>query len=195
MSTTLTCSVDAEMQSSNPTTNYGTETTLQVGEYKSAVGDYYRSLLKFDLTSLAGKTVGTATLFLKDTGANYSDNERTMRAYRVLRAWTEAGVTWNTYNGSNAWGTAGCANTSSDREATDIGTITMPATETTNWYSFVLTPSAVQGWIDGTLTNNGLLLQMDTETDDEHAFASSDSAGNEPYLVITEASSGFFALL
>ena len=28
--------------------------------------------------------------------------------------WTESGATWNTYDGSNAWGTVGCLNTTTD---------------------------------------------------------------------------------
>jgi len=197
---TLSPSADSYIEQLNPTTNRGSATSLYVGEDNLSTA-LIRLLIKFDLSSLSGYTVTSAVLKLYEVAtANYSANQRTCRAYRVLRVWTEAGVTWNKYDGSSDWGTVGCANTSTDREATDVGTCVFPATEVADAeYSFTLTASAVQAMVDGSFTNNGFLLQMDTETADQHEVRSKEYATEalRPVLVVnyTLPVSGFLSIL
>jgi len=112
-----------------------------------------------------------------------------------LRAWTEAGVTWNTYDGSNAWGTTGADNTTTDRDLTDIGSSSFTATETANTEKqFTLTAASIQSMLTGGgFTNNGFVLKMDTETNDAYSFYSSEYAVDVtkiPKLVITYALAG-----
>lgn len=181
---TLNPTKDCHMTSTIATTNQDSA-SLDVGEYNGAVGDIRRTLMQFDLSSIpVGSTITAVTLRMYDTGANLATNTRTMRAYRCRRTWGETTVTWNTYDGSNNWGTAGCDNTTSDREATDIGSLSMPGTEVAGYNSVTITPSSVQDWFTGAFTNNGFLIKMDTETDDLHRFDSSE-ATNKPELVVT----------
>jgi len=86
--------------------------------------------------------------------------------------------------------TAGAASTSSDREATDIGTASVTATQAVNSeIQFALTTSKVQEWISGALANNGLVMQPDTEANDAYKFYAHDdaTAGTRPKLVIQYA--------
>lgn len=188
---------DAFISSDAATTNYGSEQNIDVGELKGGT-QVRRSLLKFDLSSIPTNAVVTsAILTVTDNGFDGATNDRVMSAYRVLRVWTSAGVTWNKFDGSSDWGTAGCSNTTSDREAAGIGTVSMPGTEVAQDYNITLTASKVQEWISGALTNNGIILQMATETDDLHRFYSLEytTAGDRPVLTITYDIPGFFALL
>jgi len=179
--------VDAVILESTPTTNYGTNVALAFGNNGGAI---YRSLIQFNVSSIpATATAVSATLSIW-ISAGYGAVTGSPTLHRVLRAWTEAGATWNTCDGANNWGTAGCANTTSDREATTLGTQSIPNTAIAgDKFDFVLTAALVQDWWDGGLTNNGMLLKGPTETgtsNDLWAVCSSDhtTAAQRPKLVI-----------
>lgn len=170
------------------TTNYSGLDQIQVGEANDdPSGQVNRSLIKWDLSSIpATATVSSATLSLW-LRSDYSDNARTWRVFRVKRNWVEAEATWNVYSSGNSWGTAGCSNTTTDREASDIGSVSVGASETvTVQKDFSLTASAVQEWIAGTTANYGLLIQADTEVNDLYVVNSNSFAtsGERPKLVI-----------
>jgi len=118
-----------------------------------------------------------------------------MNVYRCLRTWTEAGANWNTYDGSNGWGTVGCSNSTTDYDNNVVGTITMPNPPVQGYVEITLTPSYINELIDGTMTNNGFLLAMATQTDDAHVFSSSEAASNKPELILTFDGGGFFAFM
>jgi|GEM_PF-1193447 len=68
---------------------------------------YYRSLLRFDLSTLADGAIPSACELTITHSGGSPVNPSTQTAYRLTRTdWTEA-ATWNTYDGSNAWSTAG----------------------------------------------------------------------------------------
>lgn len=191
----LTATATNRIEDANPTTNYNGNAYIQVGEWNGgAVID--RGLVKFDLSSIpAGSTILTATLRLYDEAQNYSSNDRTMRVYRSLRAWVANQSTWNVYATASNWGTAGAANTTSDREATDIGSITTPATEVAGYIDITLTPSKIQEMISGgSFTNNGFILKMDTETNDMHQYSDETVSNQQPKLLITTPDSSFLLM-
>jgi hypothetical protein len=154
-------------------------------------GITYRGLIKFDLSSIpASATILSATLSIWVNG-DYCINARTLRAYRVKRNWVEEEATWNVYSAGNNWGTAGCSNTTSDRDAADMGNVSVGAAVAVGTeIQIPLTAAEVQKMIDGTYTNYGWLLQVDTETGDEYAYDSSGSAtpSERPKLVVTYVS-------
>lgn len=202
-----TAGKDTLLESASPTFNYGVITLAQAGEISTGASSY-RELIQFDLSSIpATATVNSATLTLRLIldGSARASNNRTLRAYRVKQAWTEGtgngsatgdGATWNTYNGSSTWQTAGCSG-ANDVEATDIGSVACATTDLTgDDKAITLTASAVQEWISGAMTNNGLLLKMDTELNDAYRFGSSDNvtASNRPRLVIDYTPAGSMGL-
>ena len=69
----------------------------------------------------------------------------------VTQSWTETGATWNTYDGSTSWSTAG-----GDFGATVYGSFT-PTKKNTN-YAADISPSLVQSWIDNPTGNKGLIM-------------------------------------
>lgn len=165
----------AQLESTNPTTNF--QNRVEVGENNTASGEVDRTVIKFPLdtpTNIpAGSRIVSATLQLT-VNSDRSSNTRTMRVYRVKRAWVDSQATWNQYSSGNNWGSAGCGDSTNDREATDIGSASVSdslAVDTT--VSISLTPASVQQMLSGgSFTNNGFLLQVDTETDDKYVYYS-----------------------
>ncbi len=190
---------DSQIGATGPTLNYGVSPNWTAG--KNLLADYstYRSSIQYDLSAIpAGALVSSSSLtgVLILAGNARASNDRILRLYRILQAWTEGtgnsvatgdGVTWNTKDGVNTWQTAGCAG-ANDREATDIGNLLFQTTDAAGTAkTFVLTPSAVQEWISGTLTNNGLLCKADTELNDRYVMGSSDNStpSQRPKLTVT----------
>lgn len=194
---TLTATADATLDANNPTTNQGTGNN-SVGEY-GAGAQVNRMLMEFDFSSLSGRTITSAILKLYDTGADYSSASGAIEVYRVKRDWGELTTTWNKYDGTNDWGTAGCANTTSDREAAAIGTsASIDATETLGEeYTITLDASKITEMCNGTFTNNGFLLKTTAETNDMHNICAKDhaTAAYRPILVVDYSTGGalFFA--
>lgn len=193
----IDCSLSANcfIDETAATTNYG-GIQIDVGEISGGT-QKRRSLIKFDLSGIDSTAIfDTVTLKLYKDVSDLSSNTRTMRVYRVKRAWSQAGCTWNKYDGTNNWSTAGCGDTTNDRDGTDIGSISMPDVTSAGYKEITLTPSSVNDWINGGMTNNGMVVIMDTETDDMQRFdGPTPGYSNPPILSITyhlPESGGFY---
>lgn len=124
--------LDTDMHQNSPTTNFGTSAELRVGEFLGAANAEGRTLIELNITSIdSGSNISAAeiSLFLYN---NVSGGAETWSIYRVIRDWVETEATWNKFStaGGN-WGTAGCSNTTTDRDALDFGTLVfggVPAT-------------------------------------------------------------------
>lgn len=81
---------DAYVEMENPNTNYGTETTLRVGHELSHGTD--RAYLKFDLSSLNGKTITSAKLSI----FSMPENGEIAKLFFVSNNnWNEESIKWN----------------------------------------------------------------------------------------------------
>lgn len=191
---TLNPSGDVHIAAIFPTANQD-GANLDVGENFGTTGDIRRALIRFDLSSIqSGSTITGATLRVYDSGTDLTNNARTMYANRSKRAWTETGATWNKYDGTNNWTTAGGGASSDDVETSNIGSVSVPNPPSAGYVSVTLTASAVQEWLDGTFANNGVMLSMGTETDDLHRFESSENT-HQPELIVDytlPATGGFY---
>jgi hypothetical protein len=120
-----------------------------------------------------------------------------MSLYRILKAWVEGEVTWNRASTATAWGTVGCANTTNDRESTAIASVLLVATGSPSTTTITFDAAGLallkQMW-DGTFTNNGFLVQLSNENNDQTNFYSSNNATpeNRPKMVITMADGQVF---
>jgi len=166
------------------TTNYCTSEPLKVG-YKQQYG----ALVRFDLSGIpVGSTVTQARLEVYATG--WDGTDMTIEAYRILRSTTYCAATWERAQVGNAWGTAGCNNTGSDRSGVAESSVTTSGISA--WYSFGLT-SLVQGWVDGSVVNNGVLLRGASSLSTSSFDFASNHHGTvswRPKLVVTYRSSG-----
>ena len=87
-----TSNADSYIESSTPTTNYGTSTKLKVDPKAVSIK---RSLLSFDLSSIpVGQVIVKAVLSLYLSTP--PSTSRVLEVHQVTANWTESGVTWNT---------------------------------------------------------------------------------------------------
>jgi hypothetical protein len=182
---TLNPSSDTFIDANSPTTNFDGNTNIDVGEY-NAGSERRRTLIKFDLSSIpAASVVNSATLRLYNTGTDLTDNSRTFDVYRVRRAWIAGQATWNVYTTGNSWTTAGCGDTTNDREGTALGSISCVNPPSAGYQTTTLTASSIQEMLNGgTFTNNGFVLIMQTENNDLQRFNAVETASNMPELII-----------
>lgn len=173
--------IDNHLSQNNVSTNYGTATSLLVdGDDPSGLDK--RALLKWDVSAIPStKTVTGATITV-----NVSDvSTQTYEVYQLKRTWSETGSTWNNYASGAAWQVAG-ADGSLDRSTTVLGTITGSATGS---YTINLNSSGValvQGWVNGTVSNQGVMI-MDAANTNGLDFRSSEygTVANRPKLSVT----------
>ena len=117
---------DSYIDSYVPNNNFGSNVDLYVGPTEVSGNPMIRrAVIKYDFSSLPNATVITAAQMLCYVRSGSA--ARTLWAYRLTRTnWTELGVTWNKYDGTNAWTAAG-----GDYTADDGASITSPGTG--NW--------------------------------------------------------------
>jgi len=133
-----------------PNANYCRQELLRVG-YKQQ----YAGLLHFDLSSVPSNAVVTqATLQLYAAG--WGGSNVTIGAYCVMRGVNICQATWNQAQSGDAWSQPGGNDTTTDRRGSAESSVITNGIG--RWYTFDLT-AAVQGWLDGSLANNGVLLR------------------------------------
>ncbi len=173
---------DNVLVSGSPNANCGTLTDLYVGYYNENTWKIQRSILKFDISGVpTGTRVIDASLQLYKY--HCSDNTIDIDAHRITQNWTESSSTWNTYDGTNPWSSAG-----GDYDSTVIDTTTVDTT-TGVWDAWNITTLA-RDWNEGIYSNYGVLLKsVDEEApSNDKWYRSSDYSTHtslRPKLVIS----------
>ena len=143
-SSIFTPQYDANIRAEAATTNYGSISTVAQGWLTGKGAARANAILEFDISSLIGVTLSTAQLEVY-VGAPELSGPVTRYCERMIRptgytggAWTEAGVTWNKYDGTTDWSTAG-----GDRDTTAGRTAawTLPV-NATGWQTMIPTSNA-----------------------------------------------------
>lgn len=139
---------DTFVRSKLATTNYGAATTLQNDLNDSTGGNEY-TLLKWNLSSIpAAAAVQTASL-----GINVSNKSAgTYNIYQYNNTWVESGATWGNQTPDSYLGPL-------------VGTILATSTGTKTISLNAAGVAMVQGWVNGTVANNGLLIKSAGTTD------------------------------
>ena len=144
-------SLDCRIESASfANTSYCSSNELEVG---SETGSVDRSVVKFDLSSLpTDAAILSAGL---DANCATSAHTQDLEVHRLTRAFTSS-VTWNKYDGTNAWTSAG-----GDFDSSVAATTTASAScDQLHWYVTKL----VAQWVNGAQTNYGVLLKATNET-------------------------------
>lgn len=135
---TLTAAADTYVNSLNPNANYGDWANIYAG-YENGTSTKVRSLFQFDLSSIpAGSIINSATFKFNVMSVTGAGN---VSFGYLTGSWSEYVVTWNNQPGLSflnayAFASAGSKSIGSDSYTKDI----------------------VQRWVNGTTTNNGIIL-------------------------------------
>jgi hypothetical protein len=178
---------DVYIDLATPTTNKSGDAFLVIQTNNG--GSRAESLVRF--TGLSNIPAGSTVTAVQLDFYQYDQSGGTYTAelYQCLRNWTEAGATWNTYDGTNSWATAGGTG------AGDIGASTLQTVNTTTviggTVSFLTSAAlvaAVQAWVDGA-ANNGFFIKRDNMGADDGSYkawrASEGTDGQRPKLTVT----------
>ena len=168
---------DCGLAQGTPTTSLCAATQFDVGW--NGTHDH-RALLKFDIAGVV-PDIGQVedswiATYLKSRS---TANAKTMAVHRVTRDWTAA-ATWNTYNGTNAWTTAGGDfDTTRNYDAMTLGT------NNPGFVYWGVTP-LVRDWATGAQPNYGVVLKdrNNATVNNKFTFASVEDAdpAKRPYL-------------
>ncbi len=192
---TFSGTIDARLHQQTPTTNEGGIGSIEASRFSA--GDHNTLVIKFTGVSNITGPVNVSSARIRLWQSNNSGTD-TISCYRALRAWVESEVTWNVYSSGNNWGTAGALNSSTDYENTVLDTIT---TETATDETYQDLDSAaiadlVEGWINGTITNDGIICHRTAGGTTFHVFQSSEGTnGQRPILEVTYTAGGASGLL
>jgi len=165
---------DSEMISTHPNTNYGSWESM-------GSGSVARTIIEFDLSSIPSNAdITSAVMSLYNYYTSMTAGN--VAAYRIKVDWVESEVTWNVRKSGVSWDTAGCDG-ENDRESTYIA---QEYISSTGWNDFDLDADAVEEWINGSFSNNGMLLKR-TDTSALIYWRSSDYGGSstDPKITIT----------
>lgn len=180
--TTSTLNKDNYLDEASPTVNQSTDTRLVAGSF-GAGGNAYRPIINFTTPNISG-TISKIDLYMYQTN-NYSGSA-TLEVHEVTQtAWTEAGSTWNKYDGTNNWATAG-----GDFSATVVNTFGPPGVG--SWVNVNLYGGGATNPISAAFnTNYHFLFKLANEaTNNVLAYASKEEGSHIPYLEITYTAGG-----
>ena len=154
-------SADTFIVNVTPTTNYGTNALLAVGDSSASANAAYRTLVKFSLTGIPSNAVVTAaSLSLLEYAAydTASAGSWSVSLYPLLRNWVQAEATWNVYSSGNNWSTAGASGAGDVGAAVDSITLDGTAAAAFVAWSGSGLVSLVQSWISGATQNYGVAI-------------------------------------
>ena len=150
---------DAMLSDFYSSRNYG---DFKLRVTSEAASSPRNSLVQFDIATVpVGARVLSAQLQLYHSVKETTGVDAVVSVHRVNRDWVEGtqsgsgtadGATWDDWDSGNAWGTAGG---DYDPAAISSSLITDAIGDWETWDIKTL----VQGWLDGTFANNGLLLK------------------------------------
>jgi len=162
----------------DPNRNFSTELTMLVGYKQRRAG-----LVKFSLAPIPSEaTIISATLELYAIG--WGGSPLPIAVHYITRTNVIPEATWQQASNGTSWGQPGGNDPASDRR--DSAESIVFITTINNWYKFDLT-AVIQGWVDGSLPNNGVLLrQANQSLDHTIHFASSETSliTSRPKLIV-----------
>jgi uncharacterized protein YraI len=173
---------DVTLEQQEPTYNYSNVAECYVDGDNPPHSTLDRVLLlKWDVSTLPpGSTVKSAWLTLNVT----NETAHTYYAYGMSRSWREEQATWQQAENGLRWNQDGAAG-NGDRSTTIIGAIG-PAQSGVQYLVFNANGVALlQGWIDGTIANNGMSIVNSSATDGiDFTCSEADTTSLRPALTI-----------
>jgi RHS repeat-associated protein len=184
VSATQACTINAE----TPKTGACASTTMQVG-YDSTHQEHH-GLLEFNLSSISQAAVITNAKLGLYVEAHSTSTAKAVGVYRVTKPWT-TGATWETYDGTHAWTTAG-GDYNNPSEKSDAS-VNPSVGAATGWYYWYPT-KMLQEWVNTTnappgegAANEGLIVkdEKDNATTNLLTIASPTATANKPFIEVS----------
>ena len=157
-------STDSYIRGGAATSNFGGSSFIRVGRTTGA--NSIRGLIWFNLSHIpSNATIQSAnlSLYFYSIPSGDSTGNRTHNLHKIqqnpARPWTELNVTWNNYNSSNTWTTAG-----GDYEAIPTSNATFDSSALNSWIVFNVT-SDVQNFTKNSSGNFGWIIKDSNEAD------------------------------
>ena len=176
---------DTHLWEALPTSNFSTSEGFSVE--KGASGFHYHGLMRYTgLSSLPGSaTFSDVSLFLY----MYSGSSaQTITIRRLLRNWVVGNATYNIWDTSNNWTTAGGLSDGNDRSSTVTQALAINTTAGYKEFNSAQLITDAQNMYDGTWDNDGWHFERTDAADDGEAlnFYSTDypTDGYRPYLSV-----------
>lgn len=178
--------------------NYGSAVYL-------GVRGTYRSLIRVKNVATELGVGATITGCVDSMYCYFQTVDGDIGAYRVLKPWEEGnlnnvdpeegeGCTWDDwYADSKEWAIAGCDSANDqgvdnsgdgdepDRKATAEDTENVTTVNT--WYAWSISTTLAQGWYDGTINEEGIILIWDGAS--KNNFYSTENDSNQPFWTFT----------
>lgn len=164
----ITANRDTYIESWQPTTNHGTDTTLWLGRNESR-STYNDALIGFNLSSIpTGATINSAVVYMYETTGGSTGYVESI--YKITSPWDGYTVTWST------------------KPTFDSEAITSSnGLESKGWQSWNVT-TTVASFFGGGVINNGFLLRETSSGTLFSVYSSRESGGYAPYITITYTS-------
>ena len=163
---------DASAYKWRPFENYGGNSSLNIGG--NTVGTTYRTFIEFNVSSIPPTAVITdARIGLHYNWASSTADEVSIALYNVHQPWDEDDIEWNGQPSTAPipWFIA-----------------TIPGYATGDFFYFDIGSGNVQKWVNGSLSNYGIMLRDYDENDADtlRVFSSSENtdADSRPKLII-----------
>lgn len=146
---------DATLRLDASNSNFGVSSPIWVGDYVSPA-TAYRGVFSFALTNYVPGSVSSAFLLLQNAINGVGNADPTGYVFRLTNTWTESEVTWNSNTATTAWSLPG---SSYDKSVTNGAFLMLAAIDAnTNYRYRIDITSLVQGWINGSYANDGLVI-------------------------------------
>lgn len=176
---------EVTLKQGSPTTNQD-GTAFEISKY--GAGDYSHTVMRFDLSGIAGPvTVTAVSIFIYQTsnGGNYAAAAR-----KLLVAFNETQATWNVKATASNWNTAGCQGNGTDRLAASTVGAVMDLTD--GLFKEILGGAQLiadfQDQINTPANNFGFILERNDAGEDtnfKNFAAHTGTDGQRPYAVIS----------
>jgi hypothetical protein len=186
---------DTNLDNTIPNENLGSSTGIIIGEHSLNATSFTRGLIKFGALSTIipkNRNVSAASLFLYHSYREFASNTRVFNVYPCLRDWVESEATWNSWKTGSAWTSAGCGGAGTDYENTVMASKSIAYNESYGFKEWVLDTDYIFELINGIRPNYGFFMRSVTESNDQHAYHSTQSATEayRPKLIFTLEDAG-----
>lgn len=180
---------DAFLKEAIPTTNASGSAFPEISSY--GAGDRGHWLLKFGGLSNIPSTDVVSDAKLKVYASNVNGTA-IVDWRKAIVDWTNSQATWNIRKTATNWTTAGAFG-SSDVDLTVVSTQTLTTAGVVYTFSGAGITALVNGWVNGSIVNNGFLgvLSTDATPATQYAiFAGLSDTTNGPVLEVTHSTGG-----